>query len=100
MDHVRVRVRVRVIPVTIQEAIRSGRRITRPLHSMWTTVGIEALILTKEDALAEDWQIECKEVNVTYEFLRHSLRTVMGQPYGGEHFDNLINALAKELGLL
>lgn len=47
--------------MTIQEAIKSGKRYKRPHHACWYT--IENQYITTKDALATDWEV--KEETVT-----------------------------------
>ncbi len=44
--------------MTIQEAVESGRKFKRPIHGTYSLLQFGWIWLSKEDILANDWEVE------------------------------------------
>lgn len=95
--------------MNIIEAVKSGKPFKR---REWSAYQIPELLASKElrfgteDFLADDWEIEGKEVPVTLSKLAHAYADIMKRNAFKRDWDMgsdknpTINELAKELGLI
>lgn len=93
--------------LTIQEAIQSGLPFKRETHNCWSQNGSDKYTgylysVSREDVLAQDWQIKVPEVTITREKLERSLLATIN--YAPKSIDAVrlrtyFDAVAKELGL-
>lgn len=85
--------------MTIQEAIKSGKKFKRPLHTLFhdaRTGGAFTGVFLYNDVLATDWEIEIVKKELSADDVRRALRdpeTVYGEPL------YTIEGFIKKLGL-
>ena len=82
--------------MNIIEAVKSGRDFRRKNTDLWYSNNDSPYKITKEDLLAEDWELEVAPVVITREQFNAAWETVLRSSVDGV-FDG--EQLAKELGL-
>ncbi len=91
--------------MNIIEAIKSGKRIRRkgwPNKNCWAQRdGYRMYRIMEEDLLADDWEVEEKQVTITESDFKAALvRTTRSFPlYDEPHICEYLSQLKKELGL-
>lgn len=95
--------------MNIIEAIKSGKRIRRtawiPSTSpeYWTTSLSQAFTFTKEDLLADDWELEEASAQITssgyFRAYEEALREVCITDTDYRQLNHVVNVMAEKLGL-
>lgn len=96
--------------MNIIDAVKSGKKIRRPSFGWgWIYLRSEGYTfsLNRQDILADDWEIEEKKVEITYERLKEAFESASPsyQPYSSQLGVPIVSypsveVVAKELGLL
>ena len=91
--------------MTLQEAIKSGKRFKRPFDAAWIEP-VTGYYLEGEDILADDWEIEEQKVEITKSKLADAYDKALADWTAcwslgdkSKHYSSVLNNMTRYLGL-